>query len=104
MTILTATTAAGGSLATMLLIWGAFLIAMYFFMIRPQNKRKKEIEQQQANLKVGDEVKTTNGMYGKVADIGDNVVIVEFGTNKSVRIPVAKSEILYTKGYTLTKE
>ena len=47
----------------------------------------------QSNVKVGDWVMTSSGFYGKVTEIYDQNVIVEFGLNKGIRIPVVKSEI-----------
>ncbi len=74
------------------------LIALfYFFAIRPQKKREKELSNIQNAIKVGDWVMTSSGFYGKVVDIADQVFVVEFGTNKGVKIPVRKSEIIGNK-------
>ena len=47
-----------------------------------------------AALEVGDSILTTSGFYGVVIDITDEVVIVEFGSNKNCRIPMQKSAIV----------
>ncbi len=47
----------------------------------------------QSSIETGDSVLTNGGMYGKVVDKVNDVYIVEFGTNKSVRVPVQKSAI-----------
>ena len=72
-------------------------VAMYFFLFRPQRKQAKELKTLQSNIRVGDGVLTQSGLYGRVADIGSDVFIVEFGVNKTVKIPVAKSEIAAIK-------
>ena len=79
------------------------LIALfYFFAIRPQKKREKELSSIQNAIKVGDWVMTSSGFYGKVVDVADQVFVVEFGTNKGVKIPVRKSEIIGNKEPNLT--
>lgn len=72
----------------MVLIFAIF----YFFMIRPQQKRQKEIKKQRENMKAGDKVVTSGGIYGKVRDIKeDGTVTVEIAEN--VRIKVDKSSV-----------
>ncbi len=79
------------------------LIALfYFFAIRPQKKKEKELVNIQSSIQTGDWVMTSSGFYGKVVDIADQVFVVEFGTNKGVRIPVRKSEIIGNKEPNLT--
>ncbi|MCI8805530.1 MAG: preprotein translocase subunit YajC [Clostridiales bacterium] len=79
------------------------LIALfYFFAIRPQKKKEKELMNIQNAIQVGDWVMTSSGFYGRVADIADQVFVVEFGTNKGVKIPVRKSEIIGNKEPNLT--
>ena len=82
-----------GSLATMIVIYGLFFAALWFFLFRPQSKERKRIAGMLANLEVGDCVLTTSGFYGIVIDISDDTVIVEFGNNKNCRIPMEKSAI-----------
>lgn len=67
--------------------------AMYFFSIKPQKKREKAFEEMRSKVKAGDSVLLNNGMYGRIADVTAECFIVEFGTNKGVRIPVLKQEI-----------
>jgi preprotein translocase subunit YajC len=51
---------------------------------------------------VGDNVITNGGLYGRVSDVGDDAFIVEFGTNRSIKIPVRKSDVLGIKEPKLT--
>jgi len=80
----------------------ALVALFYFFAIRPQKKREKELSNIQNAIKVGDWVMTSSGFYGKVVDIADQVFVVEFGMNKGVRIPIRKSEIIGNKEPNLT--
>ena len=77
------------------IVYIVFLVAlMYFMAVRPQKKQKKAMEELMASLEVGDSVKTTSGFYGEVIDITDDMVIVEFGSNKNCRIPMDKAAIV----------
>ena len=78
-----------GSMMWILLI--AMFVIMYFFMIRPQNKKQKEIANFRKNLEVGQSVITAGGIYGKIKEIEDNTVIVEIAS--SVKIKVDKNSI-----------
>ena len=84
----------GGSIISMLVIYGAIIAIFWFFAIRPQNKQRKEHESLLTTLEVGDSVLTTSGFFGVVVDISDEVVIVEFGNNKNCRIPMKKENIV----------
>lgn len=77
----------------MIVVWGGMFLVLWFFMIRPQRKKQKETQMMQNSLQVGDHVMTNAGMYGKVADLVNDIVVVEFGKNKSVLIPVHKTAI-----------
>ena len=81
--------AGGGSMMWIMLI--AMFVIMYFFMIRPQNKKQKEIANFRKNLEVGQSVITDGGIYGKIKEIEDNTVIVEIAS--SVKIKVDKNSI-----------
>lgn len=85
-------TAAAGGLS--MIIWLVAMVAiMYFLMIRPQRKEQNRIKNMLADMQVGDSVVTTSGFYGKVLDMTDDDVIVEFGNNKNCRIPMRKAAI-----------
>ena len=69
-------------------------VVFYFFMIRPQSKRQKEIKAQREAMKVGDKVVTSGGIYGKVKDIKETTITVEIAEN--VRITVEKNSVFAT--------
>ncbi len=68
------------------------IVVFYFFMIRPQVKRQKELKNYRNALVKGDKVITTGGIYGKITDIKEQTVTVEISDN--VRVRVDKSAIL----------
>ena len=78
---------------SMLLMYAVVIGAMWFFLMRPQSKEKKRVAAMLAALEIGDVVLTTSGFYGVVIDMRDDMVIVEFGSNKNCRIPMEKSAI-----------
>lgn len=86
-------TGAGAGMLQMILVWGVFIVAMYFLLLRPQKKEQKRLSAMLASLEVGDVVVTTSGFYGVLIDITDEDVIVEFGSNRNCRIPMKKSAI-----------
>ena len=83
-------------------IYGALFVGLYFLFIRPQRKREKQRREMVAAIRTGDSVVTTGGLFGKVADIGEDSFIVEFGTNKGLRIPVLKTDVLGVREPKLT--
>ncbi len=91
--ILAAGAEASPSIVPTLLIYGALFAFMWFVLIRPQRKRQKETESLQSAVKTGDPVLLHSGMFGKVVDTINDVLIVELGTNKSVRVPVQRSGV-----------
>lgn len=77
------------------IVYLVFLVAvMYFMAIRPSKKQKKAQEEMMASMEIGDSVKTSSGFYGEIIDITDEMVIVEFGSNKNCRIPMDKGAIV----------
>lgn len=80
----------GGDLSFIIMMVAIFAI-MYFFMIRPQNKKQKEIANFRKNLEVGQSIITAGGIYGKIKEIEDNSVVVEIASG--VKIKVDKNSI-----------
>lgn len=76
------------SIAMIVLIF----VVMYFFMIRPQQKRQKELNEFRASLKKGDKIVTVGGIYGTVAEIKEDKLLVEVDSN--VKLLVDKSAVV----------
>ena len=72
-----------------ILLFAVVLGAMYFLMIRPEQKRKKKAAEMRDSLAVGDEITTIGGMIGKVVSVKDDFLTFETGEDR-VRIRVAK--------------
>ena len=62
------------------------IVVFYFFMIRPQMKRQKELKKFQESLQRGDRVLVAGGIFGKVAEIKDDSILVEIDNNTTVRV------------------
>lgn len=69
------------------------LVIMYFLSIRPTQKKEKKLAELRNAIEVGDSIITNSGFYGKVVDTTYDTLIVEFGLNRGIRIPVAKTEV-----------
>lgn len=76
--------AGGGSMMWIMLI--AMFVIMYFFMIRPQNKKQKEIANFRKSLQVNQKVITAGGIHGVIKEINDNDVVLEIASNVKIRI------------------
>ncbi len=61
-------------------------VIMYFFMIRPQNKKQKEIANFRKSLQVNQKVITAGGIHGTIKEINDSDVILEIASNVKIRI------------------
>ena len=84
-------TAAGGSSWSFLLMLALMFLVMWPFMIRPQRQQQKKLEEMRNALKKGDKVITAGGIYGTVADIDGNTVLVK--VDGEVKIRVDKTSI-----------
>ncbi len=76
------------SLVPLLLI----MVVFYFFLIRPQMKRQKELKNFRDSLKKGDRIITAGGIYGKINNISDNVITVDVGNN--ILLKIDKSAVM----------
>lgn len=89
-------TAPAGSRSPMLdmgLMFGLMLLVMYFLMIRPQMKLKKQHQQMLNSLQKGDQVLTNSGIYGKIVGIKEKEQVIVLQIAKSVDIEIARSHI-----------
>ena len=94
-TLLQTAPAQGGGLSMWIMLALIFVV-MWFFMIRPQRKQQKEMENFRNALKNGDKVVTIGGIYGTISEVKDNYVILE--VDKDVKIRVNKQAL--QKDYT----
>ena len=87
-TILQAAQAApaqGGGMSMWIMLALIFVV-MWFFMIRPQRKQQKELQNFRDSLKKGDKVVTIGGIYGTVVEIKEESVLIEVDSNVKIRV------------------
>ena len=82
---------AGPSPFSMLLPILGMLVIFYFLMIRPQQKRQKELQKMLSAIKKGDRVLTASGMYGVVAGVKDDIVVLKIA--EDVKVEMLKSAV-----------
>ena len=61
-------------------------VVMWFFMIRPQKKQQKELQNFRDGLKKGDKVVTIGGIYGTVCEVKEGTVLMEVDNNVKIRV------------------
>ena len=99
------TTATSGTAGMMQFVISMVILfaIFYFLMIRPENKRKKKVEEMRSGLKNGDEIVTIGGICGKIVSISGDKITFETGEDR-VRIQVAKWAISDRSGKEKAKE
>ena len=71
---------------SMWIMLALIFVVMWFFMIRPQRKQQKELQNFRDALKKGDKVVTIGGIYGTVAEIKEDSVLIEVDNNVKIRV------------------
>ena len=87
-----AQTAQQGGGWSMWIMLALIFVVMWFFMIRPQRKQQKELENFRNALQKGDKVVTIGGIYGTVAEIKEDSVLIE--VDNGVKIRVSKQALV----------
>lgn len=82
-------TAGALGMGSMLLPLILMVALMYFLMIRPENKRKKQAEEMRNSLKKGDQITTIGGIVGKIVHVTDDNIVIETSDDR-VRMELAK--------------
>ena len=85
MYLLQAAPAKGGFDPTFLLMMGGIFVVMYFFMIRPQQKKQKELKKFRENIKEGDQIITIGGAYGTVAKVDGSTITVTVESGAKIK-------------------
>ena len=86
--------AGAGMGSTMVMLVAMFAI-LYFMMIRPENKRKKEAERMRSAIKNGDQITTIGGIVGTVVNVKDDKIVIETSADQ-VRMELTKWAISTT--------
>lgn len=66
-------------------------VVFYFFMIRPQTKKQKELQKQRESMKKGDKVVTAGGIYGEIKEVQDTTFLITI--SKDVTIKISKDSV-----------
>lgn len=90
--MLQAAAPAGGSNWSFIAMMVLIFVVMYFFMIRPQQKRQKELNKFRNSLENGTKVITAGGIYGIVKEVNDESVLVE--VDNGVKLRIAKTMVM----------
>ena len=79
---------AGGNSMMPLLMMVAIFAIMWFFMIRPQQKKQKEIQNFRNSITIGAEIVTAGGIYGKVKNIDEmkNILMIEITNGVTIKV------------------
>lgn len=76
-----------------MLMLGLMVLVFYFFMIRPQMKKQKELKKFREGLAKGDQVVTVGGIHGRVLEVTDTTVLIE---SEKTKLRVDKSGVSQT--------
>jgi preprotein translocase subunit YajC len=91
--------APGGSNGMMMLLfWGLFFAAMWFLLIAPQRKKQKQHQKMLTELKSGDEIITSGGVYGTITNVKDDRFAVRVGDGTKIEINKAFVHAVVKKG------
>ena len=85
----TAAGAGSASMMSLMLPLVLMIALMYFLMIRPENKRKKQAEEMRSSLKKGDQITTIGGIVGKIVQVTDENIVIETSDDR-VRMELTK--------------
>lgn len=69
------------------------IVIFYFLILRPQQKRQKELQKLIDNLKKGDQVITAGGLIGTITSLQNDYVVLKVGDNEATKVEVLKSAI-----------
>ncbi len=89
MTLFLTDATATGSNSTFIIMLVLMFAAMYFLMIRPENKKRKKQDEMRSSLSIGDEITTIGGITGKIVQVTEDTITFETGEDR-VRIQVKK--------------
>ena len=69
-----------------ILMFGAIILVMWLFMIRPQRKQQKELNEFRNALKKGDKVVTVGGIYGEIVEVNEKTVLIKVDGDVKLRV------------------
>ena len=69
-----------------ILMFGAIILVMWLFMIRPQRKQQKELQNFRNGLKKGDKVVTVGGIYGEIVEVNEKTALIRVDGDVKLRV------------------
>ncbi|MGM0461149.1 MAG: preprotein translocase subunit YajC [Fibrobacterota bacterium] len=75
----------------MYLMFGLIFVAMWFFMIRPEQKKQKKAQEMRENIKKGEKIITAGGILGTIKKVHDDRVVIQI--NPSTEMTILKTSI-----------
>lgn len=84
-------------------LFGSIILIMYFFMIRPQQKKQKDTKKFIDEIKKGDDVVTIGGLHGKVFSVDGDTVQIELDRGLKVKIEKSAISLDFSKKSTTSK-
>lgn len=88
---------AGSGVLGQVFLFGSIILIMYFFMIRPQQKKQKEAKNFISEIKKGDEVVTIGGIHGKVSSIEGDTIMLELDRGFKIRVEKSAVSMEFTR-------
>jgi preprotein translocase subunit YajC len=95
--------AAGSGIMGQVFLFGSIILIMYFFMIRPQQKKQKETTKFISEIKKGEQVVTVGGIHGKVYAVDGDILTIELEKGMKIRVEKTALSLDYTKKLTNAK-
>ena len=80
----------GGQGMQSILMLGLMVLVFYFFMIRPQMKKQKDLKKFREGLKVGDKIVSIGGIHGKILEVSDSTVLIQ---SEGTKLRLEKSAV-----------
>lgn len=84
-------------------LFGSIILIMYFFMIRPQQKKQKDAKNFISEIKKGDNVVTIGGIHGKVYSVEGDTILLELDKGFKLKVEKSAVSLEFTKKTTGTK-
>ncbi|HXM49008.1 MAG TPA: preprotein translocase subunit YajC [Pyrinomonadaceae bacterium] len=85
--------ASGGGFGGFLIPLGLMFAIMYFLVIMPQQRQRKKMQAMLAELKTGDKIITSGGIYGTINGIDGDSIILKISSEPQVKIRIARAAI-----------
>lgn len=80
-----------GGMGSTLIMFVAVIGVIYFFMVRPQQKKQKELQKSREAMGIGNKIVTAGGIHGRIKEVGDTWFLIEI--SDGVKIKIEKTSV-----------